>query len=152
MNTRKRLSSNFLDLRYSFLGIQRQKNLSSFEWTKWNNRVTLSRVQRKSFLQKLAFTSPDVISTSPKNVLFFCYSNSSYNITCPSGKLKTEFISPIAKSSSPGLSDTTFFARCVKWRFRSRHCRCCLSSLIRGTQREYSSKPLRHSIVKRFSI
>ena len=26
---------------------------------------------------KLAFTSPDVISTSPKNVLFFCYSNSS---------------------------------------------------------------------------
>ena len=26
---------------------------------------------------KLAFTSPDVISTSPPNVLFFCYSNSS---------------------------------------------------------------------------
>ena len=26
---------------------------------------------------KLAFTSSDVISTSPKNVLFFCYSNSS---------------------------------------------------------------------------
>ena len=26
---------------------------------------------------KLAFTSPDVISTSPKNVFFFCYSNSS---------------------------------------------------------------------------
>ena len=26
---------------------------------------------------KLAFTSPDVISTSPKNVWFFCYSNSS---------------------------------------------------------------------------
>ena len=26
---------------------------------------------------KLAFTSPDVISTSPKNVLLFCYSNSS---------------------------------------------------------------------------
>ena len=26
---------------------------------------------------KLAFTSPDVISTSPKNFLFFCYSNSS---------------------------------------------------------------------------
>ena len=25
----------------------------------------------------LAFTSPDVISTSAKNVLFFCYSNSS---------------------------------------------------------------------------
>ena len=39
---------------------------------------------------KLAFTSPDVISTSPQN---FCYSNSSQNITCPSGKLKTEFTS-----------------------------------------------------------
>ena len=26
---------------------------------------------------KLTFTSPDVISTSPKNVLFFSYSNSS---------------------------------------------------------------------------
>ena len=58
---------------------------------------------------KLAFTSPDVISTSPKN---FCYSNSSQNITCPSGKLKTEFTSPIAKSTSPRLSDSTFFARC----------------------------------------
>ena len=34
------------------------------------------------------------------------------NITCPSGKLKTEFTSPIAKSTSPGLSDTTSFARC----------------------------------------
>ena len=32
---------------------------------------------------------------------------------CPSGKLSTEFTSPIAKSTSPGLSDTTFFARCT---------------------------------------
>ena len=63
---------------------------------------------------KLAFTSPDVISTSPKNFLFFCYSNSSENITCPSGKLSTEFTSRIAKSTSPGLSDTTFFARCIR--------------------------------------
>ena len=30
---------------------------------------------------------------------FFCYSNCSKNITCPSGKLKTEFTSPIAKST-----------------------------------------------------
>ena len=43
---------------------------------------------------------------------FFCSSNSSKNITCPSGKLKTEFTSLIAKSTSPGLSDTTFFACC----------------------------------------
>ena len=66
---------------------------------------------------KLTFTSPNIISTSPKNVLmsrlisqFFCNLNSSKNFTCPSGKLKTEFTSPIAKSTSPRLSDTTFFA------------------------------------------
>ena len=42
---------------------------------------------------------------------FYCYSDSSKNITCPPGKLKTEFTSLIAKSTSPGLSKTTFFAR-----------------------------------------
>ena len=31
-------------------------------------------------------------------------------ITCPSDKLRTEFTSPTAKSTSPILSDTTFFA------------------------------------------
>ena len=30
----------------------------------------------------------------------------------PVGKLKREFTSPIAKSTSPRLSDSTFFARC----------------------------------------
>ena len=66
---------------------------------------------------KLAFTSPNIISTSPKSVLmrrlisqFFCNLNSSKNFTCPSGKSRTAFTSPIAKSTSPGLSDTTFFA------------------------------------------
>ena len=68
---------------------------------------------------KLAFTSPDVISTSPKNfltsridltvLLLFEFLK---KITYPSGKLKTELTSPIAKSTSPGLSDSTFFARC----------------------------------------
>ena len=59
----------------------------------------------------------NVISTGPKNLLtsridftvlllfkFFT------KITCLLGKLKTEFTSLIAKSTSPGLSDTTFFA------------------------------------------
>ena len=41
---------------------------------------------------------------------FFCYSNSSKNITCLTGKLKTEFTSPITKSTSPGLLNTAFFA------------------------------------------
>ena len=83
------------------------------------------RVQRKSFLftachsgkLKPTFTSPNIISTSPKNVLmsrlisqFFCNLNSSKKFICPSGKLLTEFTSPIAKSTSPRLSDTTFSA------------------------------------------
>ena len=66
-----------------------------------------------------AFTSPDVILTSPKNSLssridftVLCYSNSSKNITCALDKLKTELTSPITKSISPMLSDTTFFACC----------------------------------------
>ena len=66
---------------------------------------------------KLTFTSPNNISTSPKNVLmsrlisqFFCNLNSSRNFTCPLDKLITEFTCPIAKSTSPRLSDTNFFA------------------------------------------
>ena len=69
---------------------------------------------------KLAFTSPDVISTSLKSFLtsriyftvLLLLEFLKKNITCPSGKLRTEFTSPIAKSTSPGLLDTTFFARC----------------------------------------
>ena len=87
----------------------------------WRKR----RVQKKVIFTachsgklKLTFTSPNIISTSPKNVLmsrlisqFLCNLNSLRNFTCPSGKLITELTSPIAKSTSPELSDTTFFAR-----------------------------------------
>ena len=45
--------------------------------------------------------NPSVIWISPKN------------FTCPLAKLRTKITSPIAKSSSPGLSDMTFFACCV---------------------------------------
>ena len=69
---------------------------------------------------KLAYTSPNVISTNLKTLWwaelisqFFWNLNSSKNFTCLSGKLRTEFTSPIAKSTSPGLSDMTFFARCT---------------------------------------
>ena len=68
---------------------------------------------------KLAFTSPDVIQLAPKTFWlaelisqFFCYSNSSEKITCPSGKLKAEFNNITPKSTGPGLSDTSFFAPC----------------------------------------
>ena len=70
---------------------------------------------------KLTFTSPNIISTSPKNVLmsrliwqYFCNLNSSKNFTCPLGNLITELTRPIAKSTSPRLLDTTFFARCLE--------------------------------------
>ena len=73
---------------------------------------------------KLTFTRPNIISTSPKNISmsrlisqFFCNLNSSKEFTCPSGKLITEFTSSIAKSTSPELSDTTFFAR--RWTYLS---------------------------------
>ena len=72
---------------------------------------------------KLPFTSPDVIWTIPKNFLTSwidftvlpCYLNSSKKITCLLGKLKTEFTSVIAKSTSPGLLDSSFFARWSVW-------------------------------------
>ena len=71
---------------------------------------------------KLAFTSPNVIPTSPQYILI-----SRIDLTVllqveflkilhlPVGQVKnTEFTNSIAKSTSPGLSDTTFFAR---WKF-----------------------------------
>ena len=74
-----------------------------------------------SYLGKLqlACTGPKFTSTSPKTfwwagliTQFICHLNSSKNFTCPSGKLRTEFTSLIAKSTSPGLPDTTFFEHC----------------------------------------
>ena len=41
---------------------------------------------------------------------YFCNLNSSRNFTCLWGKLRTKFTSPVAKSTSHGLSDCTFFA------------------------------------------
>ena len=82
------------------------------------------RVQRKSFLQLviraswsyhlLAQTSfqlvPKAFWWAELISQFFCYLNSSKNITCLLGKLKTEFTSPLAKSTNPGLSDTPCYA------------------------------------------
>ena len=69
---------------------------------------------------KLAFASPDVTSTNPKNFLTsridftvpLLFNYSSKNITCPSDKLKTGFTSPIAKSTNPRLLDTTLHTEC----------------------------------------
>ena len=60
---------------------------------------------------KAILTSPGIDSQS------FCNLNSLRNFTCYAGKLKTQFTSPIIKSSTPGLLlDTTLstlFARCL---------------------------------------
>ena len=58
---------------------------------------------------KLAFTSPDVISTSP---ISFLTSRIDFTVLLPVGQVKTELTSPIAKSTSPRLSLTIFFAHC----------------------------------------
>ena len=63
---------------------------------------------------KVEFTSPDVILTSPKT---FLTSKNDFTVLLLFQFLKkhrlpigqTEFTSPIAKSTSPRLSDTTFF-------------------------------------------
>ena len=62
-------------------------------------------------------TNPHVISTSPKSflmnridftvLLLFEFLKKHH---LPDGKLKTEFTSPITKSTSPGLLNTAFFA------------------------------------------
>ena len=57
---------------------------------------------------------------------FFCNLNSPKNFAGPFGKLRTEFTSPVALSTSSGNSDTNFFAHCA--------CACaklflCLSNL-----------------------
>ena len=126
---------------FSFISLNSRQNLllsiafpSGCCWKLWQNSaegflVCLQGAKKTIFTAclsgklKLEFTSPDVISNSPKPFWraelisqFFCYSNSSKNITCSSGKLKTEFTCPIAKSTSPGLSDTTFFAR---WSYKA---------------------------------
>ena len=84
----------------------------------WQGAKKIFFTARLSGKLKLAFTSQckSSFQLAPKafdehSSQFFCYLNSSKNITSPSSKLKTEFTGPIAKSTSPGLSDTTFFAR-----------------------------------------
>ena len=65
-----------------------------------------------SGMLKLAFTSPGVISTSPKTFLTGRIDFTVLLIQIP--QKGSAFTSPIAKSTSPGLLDTTFFARCSK--------------------------------------
>ena len=57
---------------------------------------------------------------------FFCNLNFPKNFPGPFGKLRTEFTSPVAMSTSSGLSDTNFFAHCA---CACAKLFCCLSNL-----------------------
>ena len=61
-------------------------------------------------LPKSLFNQPRNVFHKQRWLQFFCNLNFWKNFTCPSGKLRTEFTSLIAKSTIPGLSDTTFVA------------------------------------------
>ena len=114
-----------------WLSVGRQLANSRWRWAvlhfhRFNSEIVTNRqpqgAKKITFTAcqlKLAFTSADVISLAPKTFWlaelisqFSCYLNFSQNITRLSGKWKTEFTSPIAKSTNPGLSDTTFFTHC----------------------------------------
>ena len=79
------------------------------------NKVSFTACQSGKL--QLARTSPQVISTSPK-ILFdqqdwlqsFCNLNFLKKQHLPVGA-RTKITSPITKSTSPRLSDTTFFAQ-----------------------------------------
>ena len=62
---------------------------------------------------KIAFTGPKVISTSPETFLWADLISQTllYFEFLKKLDLRTEFTSPIAKSTNPELLDTTFFAR-----------------------------------------
>ena len=92
--------------RQSTVSGSRQTTICRLTQSSWDNECLHLQGAKKiiftachSVRLKPAFTSPDVISTSSKN---FLYSNSSKNITRPSGKLKTEFTSPIENPLAPG--------------------------------------------------
>ena len=99
-------------------GSLRNSDPEVFAYTRWkeNHFYSLPSGQAEASINLLAQTSfelaPKAFWRAELISQFFLYSNCSKNITCPSGKLKTEFTSPIAKSTSPGLLDTTFFACC----------------------------------------
>ena len=91
------------------------------KYIEWDARIRMQRmlVLWLPFGQVVAsMYSPKSLLSSPKKFLMSgidCSSSviwiSPKKFTCPSGKLRTDFTSPIAKSTSPRPSDTTFFVR-----------------------------------------
>ena len=87
--------------------LQPELNLWTSSWL----LVQMHALAQKSFqlTQKLLFMSKIFYGSS---VTIFEFSQKH---TCPLGKLRTVFTSLIAKSTSPGLMNTTFFAHCSQY-------------------------------------
>ena len=88
---------------------KRKSVLQTAIWARCSQHVLAHKsfqLAPKPFLISRIDYIPSVIWISPKNS------------TCPSGKLRTKITSPIAKSTSPWLSDTTFFARQSLFNFK----------------------------------
>ena len=74
-------------------------------WTKLKLYLPLKNRFHVAMMMSIGYSS-FVIWILPKNFI------------CPSGKLRIEITNPLAKSTNPGISDTTFFARCQKFILR----------------------------------
>ena len=101
----------------------------------WQGAKKVSFTACHSSKLELACTSPQVISASPQTLFdlqdwlpSFC------NLNFPK-----KFTWPKAKSTSPGLSDTTFFAR---WSGDTRCTRCSFSTLNSHGVSYSASKPV----------
>ena len=70
----------------------------------WNYIVVLERIQCSTYCQEIECLT----FWEAKHTIML-----ETRSCCPSGKLSSKFTSSIAKFASPGLSDTTFFARCL---------------------------------------
>jgi len=85
----------------TFLGLYYAQSLIAFLSCQGAKKVSFTASHSETC--SYHYTSRKVIPTSPQKDFgkqFFCNLNSSNNFTCPSGKLGTEFDSPIAKSTT----------------------------------------------------
>ena len=126
--------------------IKHKKGSFYLDIHEWQGAKKVSFTACRSGKLELACTSPQVISASPKTLFdlkdwlpSFCNLNFPKKFTCPSGKLRTEFPWPKAKSTSPGLSDTTIFER---WSGDTRCTRCSFSTVNSHGVSYSASKPV----------
>ena len=111
--------SSFHTYSHTWAPFRKYQDSSSIYWT-YQGAKKVSFTAYCSSKRQPTFTSPGVILISQEKSCeeqgefqFFCNVNFLKKIVCPSGKLRTKFTSPIAKSTSPRLLDMTFFVHCI---------------------------------------